>query len=182
MLATPTLILLTGPVGGGKTTTSLALGEQLRANGRKTAVIDLDVLYPMAQQTEPRYADIGTWKTVRRAAAALAESFFASGMDVVIVEGGFFDEDECMWLREHLTTEATVTLVTLNVSWEETLRRVEADTSADRVATRNPDVLRWHHDRFVEALPFLRGRGTVLDGEHDTAQGVANSIVAALGG
>jgi len=171
-----TLILLTGPVGGGKTTTSVALAEHLRGSGRPTAVIDLDVLYPMAQQTDPRYADLETWKIVYRSAAALAEAFFASVMEIVVVEGGFFTRDERAWVSDHLTSNPRITSMALNVSWEETCRRVDADPSADRVATRRPRVLRRHHDRFTEALPFLREAGTVIDADHKTAQEIARVL------
>jgi len=173
------IILLTGPVGGGKTTTAVALAGELRASGRRTAVIDLDLLYPMAGQGEPRYTDPATWRAVYRGAAGLAEGFIASGIDVVIVEGGFLTVDEIGWFRDGLTTDRPVRLVALDLSWDETRRRVDADASADRGVTRDERVLRWHYGQFTAALPFLHANGVVVDGENGSAEAIARSIVDA---
>src|SRR5688572_7013385 len=87
------LIVVTGPVGGGKSTTAIALAACLRRKDASIAVIDLDQIYCMARQRdgfdEPRI-----WIAARRAAATLANSFFDSGMDVVIIDGEFFTDDE----------------------------------------------------------------------------------------
>jgi shikimate kinase len=174
------LVLLTGPVGGGKSTTAAALAGRLRASGRPSSVIDLDLLYAMAQQDGPLYVDLATWKIAYRSAAALADVFFASGLDVVIVGGGFFNQEERRWLCDFLTSDVSVELVAIAVSWEETARRVDADPSADRVATRIPQVLRSHHDLFTRALPFLRDHGVVIDADHRPAYEVASAIHDAI--
>ncbi len=175
-----TVVLLTGPVGGGKTSAAAALGEHLRAAGHPTAVVDLDTLYPMAQQHEPRYADIETWKIVYHAAAALTDTFFASGIEIVVVEGGFFTDDERDWLCGHLSSKPRIAVLALDVSWEETCRRVDADPSEDRVATRSRDVLRWHHNQFTAALNVLRERFVVIDSDHRSPAAIARDAAGAI--
>lgn len=70
--------------------------------------------------------------------------------------------------------------VTLEVSFEETLRRVTVDPSVDRVATRNPEVLRWHHDQFTNALPFLRATSATFDANNVSPDELAMRISRTL--
>lgn len=175
-----TIVLLTGPVGGGKTTTSVALAEQLRARDRPTGVIDLDVLYPMAQQTEPRYADIATWRIVYRSAAVLAETFFESGLEIVVVEGGFFSAEEHGWLCDYLRSDLAVLLFALDVSWDETLRRVRGDPNRYRVGPPNSAVVRWHYDAFARSRPWLRDMGVVVAADKRTPEELARTIADAV--
>jgi len=41
------LVLINGPIASGKSTIARALASELEARGRRTAVIDLDLLYDM---------------------------------------------------------------------------------------------------------------------------------------
>ena len=86
------LIVINGPIAAGKSTVAQALGRQLRQNGRPTAVVDLDELYLM-MSAKPM-SDSRTWHRARRAAAALTDSFLSSGIEIVVVEGAFWDESE----------------------------------------------------------------------------------------
>ena len=63
------LIVITGPVGGGKSTTSVALAACLRSRGLRTAVVDLDDVYCMALQGND-FAEEDTWSAARRACGA----------------------------------------------------------------------------------------------------------------
>jgi len=96
----------------------------------------------------------------------------------VIVEGGF-NEDELAWFHGGLDAPTPVRLVAIDVSWDETRRRVDADPSPDRVMTRKVEVLKWHHDRFTASLPFLHENATVVDGEHGTPEDVALAVLDA---
>ena len=46
------LIIITGPVGAGKSTTSLALAQSLRRPDLAVAVIDLDQIYYFVRQQD----------------------------------------------------------------------------------------------------------------------------------
>lgn len=170
------LILLTGPVGGGKTTVAEALAKTLRKAQRAAAVIDLDVLYCMARQSDG-FGDEVVWETARRGAAALANHFFDSGLDAVIIEGSFHNEGERDDVTNHLRHDAHTILVALKVSLNETVRRVEADPAPDRVLSRNPEVLRYLHSEFETALPFLNASGAVIEADSLSPAYLAEAIL-----
>lgn len=169
------LILLTGPVGGGKSTVALALADRLRASGLEAAVIDLDLLYCMARQCDG-FGDLNVWRTARRGAAALADAFYASGLQAVVVEGGFFSESECEDLRRHVVSHVKETFVTLQVSAFEALRRAQTDSDPDRVVSRNPRVQQVLYAEFMSALPFLKASSVVLLADHLTPEELAEAI------
>jgi hypothetical protein len=168
------LMIVTGPVGGGKSTTALALAERFRACGQTAAVIDLDIVYCMARQADG-FGEMNIWATARHAAAALADAFFADGLHIVIVEGEFFTQDEFDALRGHLTTPVEHRFVTLMVSYEEALRRVAGDPS--RGLSRDPHFLRRLHVQFVEALPFLRTSSLAIDADRRSPGELAEAIM-----
>jgi len=171
------LVVITGPVGGGKSTVALALAEHLRRTGRTAAVIDLDLVYCMARQGDD-YGEDYTWATARRGAAALADAFFADGLDAVVIEGEFFTPDEFATLREALATPAGWTFVTLEASYEQALVRVAGDPT--RGMSRDADFLRRLHEQFQRALPYLRASSLVVDADSRTPDELAKEISSAL--
>jgi hypothetical protein len=171
------LVALTGPVGGGKSAVALALADHLRAHGSSAAVIDLDVVYSMVRQ-RPGFGDPNAWRTARRAAASLAEVCFTAGMDTVLVEGEFFNARDWDEVRSRLPGETRSGLVTLAVAYENVLRRVQGDPS--RGMSRNPQFLQRLHTEFLNALPFLKASGWVLDADNRTPQDLAAVIARRL--
>ena len=62
---------------------------QSHKRGQTTAVVDVDDMYIMGRQkSDDSWNEPETWSSARRACGALAESYFASGYDVFVVEGG----------------------------------------------------------------------------------------------
>ncbi len=178
------LVVLTGPVGGGKSTAALALAVRLRASDRPTAVIDLDLLYCMARQRDG-FDDEEVWRIARQGAVVLANHFFESGAIVVVVEGGLFTQEECDDLCDHVASGARARIVTLDVSFEQTLARVRSDPDPGRVVSRDPRALRILHEQFVSALPFLSACSLVLDANSlspdELAQAMAEAVLADVG-
>ncbi len=170
-----TLFVLTGPVGGGKSTTALALAKRLRGCGQSAAVIDLDLVYCMARQSDG-YAEQEVWARARRGAAALSDRFFCEGIQVVIVEGEFFCQAELDALWGALATPAELRFVTLDVSYEQALARVSGDPT--RGLSRDPAFLRRLHDSYLAALPFLREVGPVIAADLGSLEQLAESILA----
>jgi shikimate kinase len=158
------LLIVTGPVGGGKSTTSQQVARVLQSKDVSTAVIDLDEVYCMARQ-QPGFDDRQMWTTARHAAAALTESFFASGLRAVIVEGGFLSALEYSELRRYITSEVDEFFFTLFTSPSTALHRAQADPNPDRVMSRLPEVQRALYAEFSEALPFLRDASTVIEAD-----------------
>jgi shikimate kinase len=177
MLKEPLLLLLTGPVGGGKSTTALALAHHLRKSGRSVAVIDLDQVYCMVRQLDG-FNELTGWDAARRGAAALADSFFASGLDVVVVEGEFFTPDEYRQLRDHLDSKPADICFTLMVSYEQVLHRVQGDPT--RGASRDPEFLKRLHDNFVSATPYLETVSVLVQADHPSSEDVAALIADAV--
>ncbi len=169
------LIILTGPVGGGKSTTTFAIAERLRSHGVGTASIDLDQIYCMARQRDG-FSDEEVWNVARRGAAALSDVFFSTVADVVIVEGGFYSADEIGALANYIAADVRLTVFTLRVSFDCALERVAADPDPARVASRNPEILRWLHDQFVAALPYLNMHSTVVEANLESIDSVAAQI------
>ena len=170
----PLLMLLTGPVGGGKSTVARAIVDRFRNLGRAVAVIDVDLVYCMVRQRDG-FNEINVWHTARWGAAALADVFFARGLDIVVIEGGIFSQEARDDLRGHVSSAVLEMFITLDVSYEENLSRAQADQG--RVTTRDPKTLRRLYEEFEGALPFLRESSLVVEAERRTPSELAKLIV-----
>ena len=169
------LLVISGPIAAGKSTVASALATAFRESGRSAAVVDLDRLYMMLDDrppmSEPAHA-----REARRAAAALTDHFVLDGMELVIVEGTFWTRS----VREELTTRLTTLVhpvfVTLHVSVDEALRRVQGD--GDRRASRNPAFLRANHAAFGAVTPIPTD--TIIDSSSSPVDAVSAAIMAVL--
>jgi shikimate kinase len=159
-----TLVIITGPVGAGKSTTSQAIARALQSRNVSTAVIDLDEVYCMARQQD-NFNDQEMWATARRAAAAIVESFYASGLQAVIVEGGFLSALEYSQLRQYLITDVNEFFFTLFTSASTALNRAQTDPNPGRVVSRLADVQAKLYAEFSEGLPFLREASVILEAD-----------------
>jgi hypothetical protein len=147
----------------------------LRSDGRIAATVDLDLLYQMRDES---YGDQNVWPVARQAAAALADVFFGSDAEVVIVDGGFLNAEERDQLLRHVTTDVMTFFVTVQVSFGVALERVQDD--AGRTFTKMPEVLRWLHDQFDLAFPYLSATGHVIDADRLSVDDVAAAIIELL--
>ena len=118
------LLVISGPIAAGKSTVASALAATFRKSGRSVAVVDLDRLYMMLDDPAPM-SDPSHSREARRAAAALTEHFVLDGIELVILEGTFWTMSEREELTAALTTLVQPVFVTLHVSVEEALRRVQ---------------------------------------------------------
>ena len=176
VLGEPLMMLLTGPVGAGKSTVALAIADRFREIGSSAAVIDLDLVYRMARQRDG-FDEIDVWRMARRGAAAIADVFFTSGLEAVVVEGGIFSQEAHDDLREHLSSAVQGMFITLDVSYEETLSRTQEDPSPGRVTTRDPKTLQRLYGEFEAALPFLRESSLVVGAGRRTPSELAELMV-----
>jgi shikimate kinase len=174
----PLLIIVTGPVGAGKSSTAIGVAQALRQRGRPTAVIDLDEVYRFVSQ-QGGYADRNGWKRARIGAAALVNAFFSSEMDVVIVEGEFFNTAELETLVARVDVGVRTLFYTLSASYEQCLARAQGDPA--RGLSKDASILRSLHQMFEYALPFLEHASVVIDTNALTRDQVATQLVIAAG-
>ncbi len=86
------MIVINGPIGAGKSTVAVILGELFETDGRSVAAIDLDERY--LEMAGKPMDDPDVWMRARQSAAEQVDSSFAAGVVVVIVEGPFWDKAE----------------------------------------------------------------------------------------
>lgn len=145
------LVVISGPIASGKSSVAESLAKHVRGIGLAAAVVDLDRVYSMLDHG-PLMADHAISRQARRAAAALMDHFVLEDCSLVIVEGTFWTRSERDEFVQHLTTPVIPRFVTLRVSVDEALRRVELDPR--RGASRYPEVLRSSHAAFAVAPPI----------------------------
>jgi shikimate kinase len=174
-----TLVVLTGPVGVGKSTSANAAARDLRASRLSVACLDLDQLYCMVRQRDG-FDDQVTWRAARQTAAVLSDHFWQRVASVVIVEGGFFTEAEQYELIDQLRSQPHTLFVTLHASFDTVYTRVMADIDPERVASKVPAFLRHLYTEYEAALPFLRGATTCIQVDNSDAEQVGKQIAALI--
>lgn len=167
------LIVINGPIGAGKSTVAQTLVDEFRLRGRSAAVIDLDLLYLMLSDKPMGDGDV--WQGARRAAAALTDSFDSSGVDIVILDGQFWDTAHRAPFQENLKWSGEPLFVTLQISYDEAVQRVQGDTT--RGISRDPEFLKKAHIDFEAILEPLKSTDLMLDSTHQSARQLAVAIL-----
>ncbi len=164
-------IVITGPVGAGKSTTAVALSGLLEASGVPHAMIDVDYLrwaYP-APEDDRFHAALGIRNT-----AAVAANYREAGVRVIIL-ADVVERPEQRTEYEVAIPNATVTIVRLPVSMTliaERLRGRESPASLEWYLHRAPE---------LEAIMTERGIGdVVIDVGDRSPEEVAREIAVAL--
>lgn len=178
-MKTRNLIVVTGPVGGGKSTTAVALAAQLRSSGRTVAVVDIDDVYGMAKQG-PGWAELAAWASARQGCGALATAFFDTSIDAVVIDGEFFDAGMVSDLLRSVPSDVTVTWFALLVSYPDTLRRVQADETRRGLPSSNLDFLKQLHDQYTDAQPFLRGNFVCLEAGSEPVDKLTQTMMQSI--
>ena len=177
--ARPLLVVLTGPVGGGKSTVAVCLAECLCQRGRRVGVVDLDLVADMVRP-HVYSGEPDLWQMARRICGGLADAIYRDGHDVVIVEGEFFSGAELAALVDAVMTPVDLRLYALDVSYADCQARVDADPSPGRVLSRSAEFLQRMNAQFQAALPWLRSAGTVIDANEATAVDLAEAMARLL--
>jgi signal recognition particle subunit SRP54 len=165
----PTVVMMVGLQGSGKTTTAAKLARKLKAEGRQTRLVACDVYRPAAidqletlgsQLDVPVYADRGTTDVVRIARAGIDQAKRARDRVVIIDTAGRLQiDDEMMKELERLSAA---------VHPDETLLVADGMTGQDAVRIAQG---------FNERLNVTGGILTKMDG--DARGGAALSIYGA---
>jgi predicted enzyme related to lactoylglutathione lyase len=151
------VLIISGPIASGKSTAARTLAADARAPGSAAAVVELDRMYMMLDDG-PLMSNSAISRRARRAAAALVDHYVLDRIDLVIAEGDFWIASQRDEFTSRLSTGVAPVFVTLRVSVEEALRRVELDTT--RRLSRIPEVLRRSHADFA-AAPVIAGDVTI---------------------
>lgn len=168
-------LLITGPVGIGKTTVAEAVGELLVAANRPHAVLDLDAVRRCrpAPAGDPFHAALGL-----RNLACVAANYRAAGAERLVLAGVIENRDERFRHAEAVGGELVVCLLTATESVvRDRLRRRHAD---DR---DQGESLRWHLARAPELTRIL-DHADLADATIDAtapAQDVAAAVLSAVG-
>jgi shikimate kinase len=174
-----TLVVLTGPVGVGKSTTAGATASILRGYGLTVACIDLDHIYCMIRPSDD-FDSRETWLLARQASAALTEHFFEKVASVVIVEGGFLAQTEQNELLQALQTKPRTLIVTLHAPFDTVYARVISDTDPGRVASKVPTIFKQLYVEYETALPFLQSTTKFIDVQNCEVEQVAHQVADAV--
>ena len=169
----PMVIVITGPIASGKSTVARALYRELAGLDVRAAVIDLDVIEDMLTAPGPG-ADPATWTLARRASAALANAFVADGVAVVIADGSYNQAIDRATFEQGLDTHVRPLYVALSVTYEEALRRAQADPT--RGVSRDPGFLSGYFAAATKAAVDFPPADIVIDTESISPAAAAAEI------
>ena len=136
-------------------------------------MVDLDVLEDMLTADGPK-PDPATWTLARHAAARLANGFLADGVAVVIADGSYNLASDRAAFEQHLDTDVRPLYVTLEVTFEEALRRAQGDPT--RGASRDPAFLGPYFDAARTASASRPATDIVFDTETVSPRDAAAEI------
>ena len=172
------IIVITGPIASGKSSVASELARTLELVDVQAAVIDLDLVHDQLVATGSP-ADDSTWMLARRQAATDANAFQQDGLAVVIAEGSFNVPKDRAAFAQHLRPGVELVFVTLQVSFDEALRRVQSDPTRGR--SRDPQFLASHFAARRDVLAAAPATDIVIDTERISAKAAAESIARLVG-
>jgi shikimate kinase len=166
------LIVITGPIGAGKSSVAQGLAKRFHSAGRSVACVDLDdVVDTLSAPLE----DFETsWRNARRGHGALIGAWLRSGVDAVIAHGPFYTAEETDALLAEVPPTQERSWVMLLVPFEVAFERIKDDS--DRFWSKDRDFLRRAHERFNE----LQREVPQCEWNFDTTHMSAGAIVSAL--
>ena len=172
------VIVITGPIASGKSTVATALARELELINIPAAVIDLDVVHDqLTANGSP--SDDSTWTLARRQTATRVNALRDEGMAVVIAEGSFNGPSDRAAFVQYLRPSAGLAFVTLQVSFEEALRRAQGDPTRGR--SQDPRFLGPYFAERHDVLAAVPASDIVIDTERMTPSVAAATIARLVG-
>ena len=166
------VLIVTGPVGAGKSSVTVAIADQLGAANRPHAIIDMDAMrscYP-SPPDDPFHTALGY-----RNAAALAANFRAAGAERLIVPDVIETRADLASYQTAIP-DAQITLVRLTApvtTLHARLRKRQTDASLDWYLHRAGELQTLMDERRLENL--------LIDTEGKSIEAVAREILAKIG-
>jgi shikimate kinase len=170
------LVVITGPIGSGKSTVAAGLAAHVQAGGRSAAVVDLDDVVGMVRAPRDRFER--SWQQARKVHGELVAAWLRTGLDIVIAHGPFYTDEETGALLGPVQSTISPRHVMLLCSYEAALTRVTPD--AERGVSRDPQFLRSAHERFQQLLPHIAECEWVFDTTVMSADDIVVTLAGAL--
>ncbi|MFC5932110.1 hypothetical protein [Cryobacterium melibiosiphilum] len=166
----PTLVLIVGPIAGGKTTVARALAERLRQSGEKVALVELDQIAEMALPTLP------DWAIAHMIFNSVVGHWLRNPFTTVIAEGPG-NESEVNAVLAQVPDAASVVTVVLTSSFELAFSRAQADPT--RGISRDHQFLFSVFQSWERNMPYIAHDLLIDTGSASVDESVA-AIQAAL--
>jgi thymidylate kinase len=170
------LVVVTGPIGSGKSTVADGLATHLRDIGLRTVTVDLDELVGMVRAPDGD-AEL-TWRQARSVHGELVAAWLRTGVDAVVAHGPFYTPDEIAPLLAPLPHGVSPRWLLLLAPYDVALARVAGDDR--RGISRDPDFLRATHRRFGQLLPRIPRCEWTFDTAITSADEIVRSVAADL--
>jgi len=116
----PALIIVAGPQASGKSTLATALSVELRDQGERVALVELDQIAAMALPTLP------SWEAAHHIFEATIGLWARTDLTCVVAEGAGSD-DEVSRLRTQAPPGAVIVTVATTVALETAIARAQSD-------------------------------------------------------
>jgi len=174
------LVIITGPIGAGKSSVARKLAQRLLAKGCTVACVDLDDIVETVS-APPEQLET-SWRRARRVHGVLISAWLRSGIDVVITHGPFYTAEETAALLAEVPESQQQRWVLLLAPYEVALERIQHEPH--RKLSRDPGFLRRAHERFNELLNEIPACEWTFDttqtSADESASVVADSLAAPL--
>lgn len=167
------VLIITGPVGAGKSSVALAISDLLNAAERPHALIDMDALracFP-SPPDDPFNMALGL-----RNLTAVWANYRTMGAERLIVADVVETQADIDGYRRAIPG-AAIQVVRLNAKIETLHRRLER-------RERDDDSLAWHKNRAIELTALMNERGLedfLIDTDGKTIPEIAREIMTAIG-
>jgi predicted kinase len=169
------LIVVSGPIGAGKSTLAYELAGRFANMGSPAVALELDQIADMIRRSDPLPNPLDVWQWARRGAASLSKALFSSGAVAVIIEGDFWWPPGRAELLASLDPEVKPYFVTLTVSYEEALRRVQGEPS--RKMSRDPIFLKRNAEAFLDSLQDYVSTDLILETDNKRTNELADMVL-----
>lgn len=171
-MVVPELVVVTGPIGSGKSAVTKLLADRFKEDGRSAAVVDLDEIVAMLHAPIENVEQ--AWETARNVHRRLVGEWLSSGVDAVIVDGPFYSKSETAALMQYVPTGIVARRIILLATYEVALTRVVGDPS--RGVSKDPVILRLLYEEFARQLPSI----DPCEWTFDTAECSVGDVVTAV--
>jgi adenylylsulfate kinase-like enzyme len=172
------VVVITGPIASGKSTVAKELARVLGRAEVPAEIIDLDLVHDRLPPNGTK-SEASTWALARRETATVANILLDAGVAVVIADGSFNVPSDRAALTRHVRPSSRLIFVTLQVSFEEALRRAQGDSTRGR--SRDRQFLESHFAARHDVFQAVPATDIVIDTERTTATAAAAAIARLVG-